>query len=99
MEKSGKSYLGHRKRLKERFTKARLDGFHDYEVVELLLTYAIPRRDVKPAAKELIRRFRGLRGVFEAGAEDLGSVMGIGENAVALLRLLKEVAGAYLKES
>jgi DNA repair protein RadC len=45
---------GHRARLRERFTKVQTDGLHEYEVLELLLTYAIPRRDVKPIAKNLL---------------------------------------------
>lgn len=87
---------GHRKRLKERFSKAALEGFHDYEVIELLLTYAIPRMDVKPVAKELVRRFGGLRGVFDAPVEELCTVKGIGENAAVLIALLKELTDAYL---
>ncbi|MEE9613454.1 MAG: DNA repair protein RadC [Thermodesulfobacteriota bacterium] len=89
---------GHRERLKERFRKAGLDGFHDYEAVELVLSFAIPRRDVKPAAKALIKKFKGLRGVFDAPVEELKEVKGVGENAALLLKLLKEVAGEYLKE-
>lgn len=93
-----KSSAGHRKRLKERFKRAALEGFHDYEIIELLLTFAIPRRDVKPVAKELIRRFGGLKGVFEAPAGELGSIKGIGESAALLLTLLKGMAEAYIKE-
>jgi DNA repair protein RadC len=89
---------GHRGRLRERFIKSGLEGFHDYEAVELLLTYAIPRRDVKPLAKILIQRFKGLRGVFDATLEELSTVKGVGENAAVLIKLLKEAAGAYLKE-
>lgn len=89
---------GHRRRLRERFGKSSLEGFHDYEVIELLLTYAIPRRDVKPLAKRLIKRFKGLRGVFDASIEELSTVEGVGENAAVLLRLVKESAGEYLKE-
>ncbi len=89
---------GHRQRLKERFLKATLAGFHDYEVLEILLTYAIPRRDVKPIAKSLINHFKGLKGVFEATFEDLTSVKGVGENTALFLLLLKEIAYAYLKE-
>lgn len=89
---------GHRRRLRERFAKTALDGFHDYEVVELLLTYSIPRRDVKPTAKALIARFGGLAGVFEADFEALTAVKGIGEKTAALIKLLKATAGEYLLE-
>lgn len=92
------SNSGHRKRVRDRFGKASLEGFHDYEIVELLLTFAIPRRDVKPLAKALVKRFGGLKGVFEASIKDLSAVSGIGENAAILLTLLKEAAGAYLLE-
>ncbi|MBI5875623.1 MAG: RadC family protein, partial [Deltaproteobacteria bacterium] len=99
MAEADRTKAGHRKRLKERFKKTGLEGFHDYEVIELLLTYAIPRRDVKPLAKELIRRFRGFMGVLEAKKEELTSIKGIGKRAAALLLLLREIAQAYLKES
>lgn len=89
---------GHRKRLKERFAKRSLEAFHDYEVVELLLTYAIPRRDVKPLAKALVKRFGGFNGIFDASSEELASVEGVGESTAVLLMLLKEAAGAYLLE-
>jgi DNA repair protein RadC len=88
---------GHRKRLRERFTKTGLDGFHDYEFIELLLTYAIPQRDVKPIAKELLRRFGGIKGIFDASREDLASVTGIGERTAILIKLLKEGSTLYLK--
>jgi DNA repair protein RadC len=94
----GETTAGHRKRLKERFSKTLLDGFHDYEIIELLLTYSIPRRDVKPAAKELIRCFGGLTGIFEATAEELACVKGIGEKTAGLVRLLKSTTREYLKE-
>jgi len=58
--------FGHRKRLRERFLKSGLGGFADYEVVELLLTLAIPRLDVKEPAKSLIARFGNLRGILDA---------------------------------
>jgi len=95
---TGNSAAGHRKRLRGKFSRSGLDGFHDYEAIELLLTFAIPRRDVKPVAKELLKRFKTLRGVFEAPSDELASVKGVGENAAGLLTFLKEAAGAYLKE-
>ncbi len=89
---------GHRQRLKERYLKASIDGFHDYEVLEILLTYAIPRRDVKPLAKSLIQRFRSLKGVLEAGIDELSSIKGVGENTAMFLLLVKGAAFAYPRE-
>lgn len=89
---------GHRRRLKQRFLKSSIDGFHDYEVVELLLTYAIPRRDVKPLAKGLLAHFKGLKGLLEAPADELGDISGVGDNTAVLVSVIKEVAAAYLKE-
>ena len=59
-------YHGHRKRLKERYLKTGLNALEDYEVLELLLTHSQPRRDVKPAAKNLLKTFGGLKEVLEA---------------------------------
>jgi len=89
---------GHRKRLRERFVRSSLEGFHDYEVVELLLTFAIPRRDVKPLAKALISRFKGLSGIFEASAEELREVSGCGARSVDLFNLIKAAASVYVNE-
>lgn len=50
-------YLGHRKRLRERFNMTGAEGMHDYELLELLLSYAIPRKDVKPIAKKLLKKY------------------------------------------
>lgn len=91
-------HAGHRKRLRDRFLKSGLQGFHDYETVELLLTYAIPRRDVKPLAKKLIERFGGLKGVFDAASIELASIEGVGKNASILVNLIKAVSVEYLKE-
>jgi len=87
----------HRRRLKDKFVKNGLEGFHDYETLELLLTYAIPRRDVKPLAKELINRFKNFQGVLDAPVRELESVDGIGEHSAVLIRLVKDTAGFYLK--
>jgi DNA repair protein RadC len=91
------TYEGHRSRLREKFKKTGIGGFHDYEFIELLLTYAIPRKDVKPVAKGLIKRFGGIRGIFDASADELTTITGIGERTAILIKLLKEGATLYLK--
>ena len=98
MKKDDNLHAGHRKRLKDRFLKSGLEGFHDYEIVELLLTYAIPRRDVKPLAKKLITRFGGLKGIFDAASTELAVIEGVGDNAAILVNLIKAVSAEYLKE-
>ncbi len=89
---------GHRTRLREKFAKVGLEGLHDYEAVELILTFAIPRRDVKPIAKDLIERFKGLRGIFDADTSELVKIDGIGESAALMIKLVKDSAAAYLKD-
>ena len=69
---------GHRGRLREKFLASGLDGFHDYEVIELLLTLGMPRKDCKTPAKAALKRFKTLQGVFEATPRELCEVDGIG---------------------
>ena len=89
---------GHRQRLRERFLAAGLDGFHDYEVIELLLTLAMPRKDCKDAAKEALLRFKTLQGVLEASSRELCRVAGIGPKNIFGIKLIKAVADRYLKK-
>ena len=89
---------GHRRRLRERFLSGGLAGFHDYEVVELLLTLSTPRRDCKPAAKAAMDHFRSLPAVLEAPAEALCQVAGLGARNILALRLIKAVADRYLEQ-
>ncbi|MDH7500318.1 MAG: DNA repair protein RadC [candidate division NC10 bacterium] len=91
-------YLGHRKRLRERFRKMGAEGFHDYEILELLLTYAIPRKDVKPIAKRLIKHFGSFSGVLDATGKELEEVASVGPISATLIRLVKETCQAYLSE-
>src|SRR3990167_2756567 len=90
-------YLGHRKRLRERFKKTGLASFQDYEAIEFLLTLAVPRKDVKMMAKEAIRRFGSFRGVLDAPAEELRKIPGIGEVAPLAIRFIREAATLYLQ--
>ena len=91
-------YHGHRQRIRERFLKSGLAGFADYEVVELLLTLAIPRSDVKQPAKALIARFGDLRGILDAPIEELRAVSGIGTVAPVALQIIKAAATLYLRQ-
>jgi len=87
---------GHRQRLREKFLDSGLAGFHDYEVIELLLTLAMPRQDCKEAAKAALKRFKTLQGVFEASSRELCEIKGIGEKNQFGIRLIKAMADRYL---
>ncbi len=89
---------GHRKRLRDKFLDSGLTGFHDYEIVELLLTLAMPRKDCKDAAKAAMRQFKTLQGVLEASPKALCEVPGIGPKNLFGIKLIKAVADRYLKK-
>ena len=82
---------GHRERLRKSFLEHGLQGMHDINALELLLFYAIPRRDTNEIAHHLLERFGTLDGVFSASSEELCEVDGIGENAAALIALIPEI--------
>lgn len=89
---------GHRGRLRDKFMKSGLTGFHDYEIVELLLTLGQPRKDCKLAAKEAIKRFKDLRGVLEAPPKELQEIKGIGPANSFGIAFVREVSTQYLKQ-
>jgi len=89
---------GHRKRLREKFLDSGLAGFHDYEVVELLLTLAMPRKDCKDAAKAAMKQFKTLQGVLEASPKALCEIPGIGPKNLLGIKLIKAVADRYLEK-
>ena len=82
---------GHRDRLRQSYLEHGLMSMNDINALELLLFYAIPRRDTNETAHRLLDRFGSLDGVFSASAEELQEVEGIGENAAALLTLIPEI--------
>jgi DNA repair protein RadC len=92
------SHAGHRARLRERFLKGGFDCLADYEVIELILTLCLPRRDVEPIAKALLKKFGTLRGVLDAPAEELQDLPGIGSVAPVALRVIREAATLYLRQ-
>ncbi len=90
-------WLGHRERLKERFRARGAESFEDYELLELLLFRSLPRRDVKPIAKALIRRFGSFAEVLGAAPERLCEVDGVGESVATDIRIAAAVAARMLK--
>ena len=84
-------HLGHRDRLRERVLNAGFPSLHDYEALELYLYRTQARGDVKPLAKDLLRRFGSLSGVLCAPIEDLCAVRGVGESVALDLKLVHEL--------
>jgi DNA repair protein RadC len=86
-------YHGHRQRLRARFREAGGEAVSDYELLELLLFRAIPRRDVKPLAKELIARFGSFAEAVAAPRPRLKEIKGIGDAAVDEIKIVEAAAG------
>lgn len=90
-------YHGHRERLRTRFRDAGMDALSDYEMLELLLFRALPRRDVKPLAKELLATFGSFAEVISAPAPRLGEVKGLGAAAITELKIVQAAASRLAK--
>jgi len=91
-------YLGHRKRLRERFMKYGIESLQDYEVVELLLTFSISQKDVKPIAKDMLKKFGSLKGIFEASPEELEIFPYVKDKTVELITFIKDASALYQME-
>ena len=89
-------YAGHRARLRERFVKSGASALPDYELVELLLFNSMPRRDVKPIAKALIKKFGSLGAILDADINEISSVDGMGEVAAINMKVVRETATRML---
>ncbi len=85
-------YTGHRQRLRERFAKAGAQGIADYELLELVLFRAIPRRDVKPLAKNLIERFGSFGAVLAAAPARLLEIKGVSDAVVSEFKIVQAAA-------
>jgi len=90
---------GHRQRLRERFANSGFEGFHDYEVLEFLLTFIFRQGDVKPIAKELIKTFGSFSKALDAKPEELQEVKGMGENSAISLAALRKALGFYFSDA
>ena len=89
------SHIGHRKRLRDKFRTGGLDAFLDHEVLEFMLTYAVPRKDTKPLAWELIKRFGSVSNTLDAKQEELKDIPGAGEETITFLSLVRALIRRY----
>ena len=89
---------GHRERLRNRLIQGGPDALLDHELIEYLLTLAIPRRDTKPMAKRLLQEFGGISGLLAADAEAIRRNGGLGETAIAALKIVQAAALRMLAE-
>src|ERR1019366_1752836 len=92
-------YLGHRERLRERFRKGGADALGEYELLELILFRAMPRRDVKPLAKALIARFGSFAETVSARPERLREIDGLGDAAIVELKIVEAAAKRLAKSA
>ena len=90
-------YYGHRDRLRARFSEVGGDALPDYELLEIVLFRSIPRRDVKPIAKDLLRRFGSFAEVLAAPPALLSEVDGVGESVVTDLKIVEAAARRFAK--
>jgi len=91
-------YFGHRQRLKARFEQTGFHGFQDYEVLEFLLYFVLPRKDTKPIAKKLLKRFHNFIGVIHADNRELQKIEGIGSHAAHYLKAIGASISFYFDE-
>lgn len=97
-KKSKPHYTGHRQRLRERFIFGGEDALQDYELLELLLFMAIPRRDVKPLAKKLLNTFGSLPELMSAPHATLAQVDGVSENTATAIKTASALAARMMKQ-
>ncbi len=93
------SYIGHRKRLKQKYEQNGIKGWLDYEILEFILFYAIPRKDTKLIAKRLLSKFKTIRGILDADRKEIESVKGISKNSALFLKLLKDIFVFYMEQN
>jgi DNA repair protein RadC len=92
------NHKGHRERLRARFAKTGFEGFHDYEVLEFLLTYLFPRGDTKPLANRLIKTFGSFSKVLDANHEELAKVEGMGISTALGLAAFRSALMYYFQD-
>jgi len=97
-EKTKNNAKGHRERVRKKFLENGFNGLEDYEVLELLLFYVIPRKDTKAIAKELIKKFKTLANVLKADTLELKTVNGLGDVAITFLKMIGALPARIYKD-
>jgi DNA repair protein RadC len=95
---NGTGNNGHRQRLREKYKRNGCQCFFDYELLELLLTYAIARRDVKPLAKRLLENFKTMEAILQAESTKLSEIEGIGVNTILFFHLIRDISTKIYEE-
>lgn len=90
---------GHRERIRDKYLKNGINSFQEYEILELLLTYAIPRKDTKDLAKNLLKKFGSIEKVITAKKEELEEVEGLGKASISFLKLMGELPHIFYENS
>jgi DNA repair protein RadC len=90
---------GHRGRLRLRFSLYEFEGFSDHEIIELVLTFCIPRKDVKPLAKNMLQAFGSIRGIFDADPSELEKFSGVGSATSIVFKVIRAMNSLYLQKS
>ena len=98
MSENKNIHANHRQRMRERYRKTGPDGFHDHEILELLLYYCYPRCDTNKIAHKMIDEFKSLGNLFEASVETLMKRLGCTENIAILLNLMPAIAKRYMQD-
>ena len=88
----------HRKRLRNKFMKAGIDGLTDHEIIELLLFYAIPVKNTNETAHRLIKEYGNLANIFDADEESLVKIEGVGESVATMFKLMRECVNKYIND-
>ncbi len=99
MNSDKNDHAGHRKRLKARFAKSGFNGFHEYEILELMLFYCIPFKDTKPLANLLIQTFGSLSKVLDAPAEEIARLKESGAATAQYLQTIRALFAAYSEDA
>lgn len=90
-------HKNHRERMRKRFAEHGFDGFAEHEILEMLLYYAIPRRDTNPLAHSILNEYKTIANVFEADVSELSKLPGLSENSATLLSMVPHLARVYEK--